>query len=155
MNFFSIDGSAELDKTDDPSLVFHHKNEPNNFSGIIELPYLDSIYFFEIKSKKLDLNSTTAMDCLVELNCCFDRNVEIGMYCYFSNSSIKTQQISIANIVGKPNNTEWNKIYINLERERLDVLSKGLTYFEVYMKCGIPRDTTARFLFDNIKVVHR
>jgi hypothetical protein len=154
LNFYSIEGSAKLEITDDPNLLFHYPNEPNKYSGIIELPFSDTIYFFEIKSKELKLNSNTAMDCLVELNCRFDANVEIGMYCYFSNSSIRTQRISIANIVGKSNNTEWNKIYANLEQERLAALSKGMTHFEIYMRCGIPKYSTARFLFDNIKVVY-
>ena len=156
LKFFPVEGSAKLDKTNDPALIFHYRNEPNNFSGIITLPYADSICFFEIKTAKLELNSNTAVDCCVELNYCFDENVEIGMYCYYSpNSSTRTQQIPIANVVGTENNTEWNKIYINLADEMAVATTSGMTHFEVYMKCGIPKEKTAKFLFDNIKIVHR
>jgi len=155
LNFYPIDKSAKLEKTNNPELVFHYRKEPNNFSGIINLPSADNSYFFEIKSTKLKLNSNIATDCFVELNYCFDEDVEIGMYCYFSpNSSNRTQQIAIAKIFGKKENKEWNKIYVNLTDEMGTATTKGLTDIEIYMKSGIPQNTTARFLFDNIKVVY-
>jgi len=156
LNFYPVDSSAKLEKTSDPQLLFRYRDEPNNFSGIITLPYNDTIYFFEIKSTKLELNANKAMDCIAELNFCFDANVEIGMCCYFPpSSSTRTQQLSIANLVGKPNNTEWNKIYVNLTEDMRNATLKGMTHFDIYMKCGIHKDSTARFLFDNIKVVYR
>jgi hypothetical protein len=91
----------------------------------------------------------------VELNFCFDANVEIGMYCHYPNSSIKTEQIPIANIIGRENNTEWNKIYVNLADEMAVATNKNMTHFDIYMKCGIPKGEKAKFLFDNIKIVHR
>jgi hypothetical protein len=30
----------------------------------------------------------------------------------------------------------------------------NMTHFDIYMKCGIPKNKKAKFLFDNIKVVH-
>jgi hypothetical protein len=157
LNFYAIEGSAKLEKTNDPQLLFCYKNEPNNFSGIITLPYSDSIYFFEIQTNThLFFNSNSVMDCIAELNYFFDANVEIGMYCYFPpNSSFRTQQIPIANIVGRKENNDWNKIYVNLTDEMRNATLNGMTHFDIYMKCGIHRDSTARFLFDNIKVVHR
>ena len=156
LKFAGINGGAELEKTQDASLLFHYRSEPNNFSGIINLPASDSIYFFEIKTiSPLYLTSNSATDCLMEMNFCFDANVEIGMYCYYPNASIQIEQIPMTNIVGKPNNTEWNKIYFNLTTEMRDATTKGMTHFDIYMKCGIHKDSTARFLFDNIKVVHR
>jgi hypothetical protein len=93
----------------------------------------------------------------MELNFCFDVNVEVGMYCHFSPSSgIKTQQIPIANIIGRPDNSEWNKIYINFTDEmRTATASNGMINFDVYMKCGIKEGENAKFLFDNIKIVYR
>jgi len=158
LKFYAVEKSAKLEKTNDPSLLFYYKKDPpNNFSGIITLPYTDTIYFFEIQTNThLFFNSNTVMVCVVELNHCFDANVEIGMYCYFPpTSSNRTQQIPIANIVGKPSNTEWNKIYVNLTDEMRNATLKNMTHFDVYMKCGIPKDSSARFLFDNIKIVYR
>ena len=156
LKFHSVNGGAELKKTQDTSLLFHYRNEPNNFSGIIELPAADSIYFFEIQTTSpLQLNAKSADMCFVELNFCFDYNVEIGIYCHFpASSSMKTLQIPIANIIGRENNTEWNKIYINLTDEMADVKVSSMTHFDIYMKCGIPKNKKAKFLFDNIKVVH-
>jgi len=156
LSFHSVNGGAELKKTQDASLLFRYRNEPNNFSGIIELPFADSIYFFELQTiTPLYLTSNSAKDCLMELNFCFDANVEVGIYCHYANSSIKTRQIPIANIIGAPNNTEWNKIYINFTDEMIDATAKSMTHFDIYMKCGIHKNSTAKFLFDNIKVVHR
>jgi len=157
LKFYSVNGGAELKKTQDEALLFRYRNEPNNFSGIIELPASDSIYFFEIQTTTpLQFNSISAKDCMVELNFRFDANVEIGMYCHFPPSSSKrTQQIPIANIIGDTNNTEWNKIYINLADEMNVYTTQGMTHFDIYMKCGIPRGEKAKFLFDNIKIVYR
>ena len=162
LSFHSVNGGAKLEKTQNDTLLFKHKNEPNNYSGIIDLPASDSIYFFEIQTASpLYLTYNTAPDCFVELNFCFDANVEIGIYCHFPpNSSTRTQQIPIANIIGDSINTDsaqwkWNKIYINLTDEMNTATGKGMTHFDIYMKCGIPRNRKAKFLFDNIKVVHR
>jgi len=157
LKFYSVNNGAELKKTQDEALLFRYKNEPNNFSGIIELPASDSIYFFEIQTvSPLQLNSNLVKDCLMELNFCFDANVEIGIYCHFpAILSKKTQQIPIANMIGDSNNTEWNKIYINFTDEMNMYTNQGMTHFDIYMKCGIPRGKKAKFLFDNIKVVYR
>jgi hypothetical protein len=157
LKFFPITGSAALEKTQDPALLFHYPNEGNNFSGIIQLPFADTVYHFEIKTsdQALPFNANSATDCFVELNYCFTENVEIGIYAHSSTSST-ARQYSICNIVGSPDNSEWSKIYVNLT----DVMSSAtvnmnMTHFDIYMKCGIPRNKTARFLFDNIKVIHR
>jgi hypothetical protein len=156
LKFFPIAGSAALEKTQDPDLLFHYPNESNNFSGIIQLPFADTIYHFEIKTtdQALPFNSNSATDCFVEMNYCFTENVEIGIYAHSPTSS--TRQYSICNIVGTPDNVEWGKIYVNLT----DIISSAtvnmnMTHFDIYMKCGISRNKTARFLFDNIKVIHR
>lgn len=154
LKFSSVPNSAELKKTNDNNLIFHNGNEPNTYSGIIELPTADDISFFEIKTTSaLWLNSYSATYCFVELNFCFTENVEIGMYCYYKSSS--PRQIALTNIIGKENNTEWNKIYVNLTKEMGDATAAGMTHFEVYMKSGIPKGKTARYLFDNIKLIHQ
>jgi hypothetical protein len=48
MSFHSVNGGAKLKPTADASLLFHYKNEPNNYSGIIQLPDSNNVYFFEI-----------------------------------------------------------------------------------------------------------
>ena len=156
LKFFSIDSGVVLRKTNDNSLVFRNGNEPNNFSGIIELPASDNIYFFEIKTTSpLMFNSSSAIDCFVELNFCFTQNVDIGIYCHYPSASSK--QVPIITIIGQENNTEWNKIYVNLTKEMVDATTStfGMTHFDVYMKSGVPKGKTARYLFDNIKIVHR
>ncbi len=157
LKFYSIPGSAELKKTQDSSLIFHYRNEPNNFSGIIELPDADTIHYFDIRTTSpIYLNSNSVSECFVEINYCFTQNVEIGLYCYSSSSSVTTKQVPIANIVGTQDNLTWNKVYINLTDEMADAtINMGMTHFNIYMKSGISRGNTARFLFDNIKVVYR
>jgi hypothetical protein len=159
---FSSNTGAALNKTQDTSLLFHYPNERNNFSGIIQLPFEDTVYFFEIKTTSpLRFNSLSATDCFVEINYCFTEDVEIGIYAHSKNSSTSiTRQYSICNIIGSSDNMgdhpQWGKIYVNLT----DIMANAttamnMTHFDIYMKCGIPRDKTARFLFDNIKVAHR
>lgn len=159
LKFSPIEGSAELKKTNVDSFLFHHHNEANSFSGKIELPASDSIYFFEIRTAApLNFNATSAKYCFVELNFCFTENVEIGMYCHYPpNSSVRTQQVAIVNIKGEEKymkEPEWNKIYVNLTKEMVDATAMGMTHFDIYMKSGIQRGKTARFLFDNIKIAH-
>jgi hypothetical protein len=38
---------------------------------------------------------------------------------------------------------------------RQATVNMNMSSFDLYMKCGIANNKTARFLFDNIKVVHR
>ena len=153
LKFFSPDSNVTLNKTKDNNLVFRHGNEVNNFSGIIELPVND-VHNFEIKTTSpLRLNSNSAMDCFVEMNFCFTENVEIGMYCHFPNSNSK--QVTLITIIGRENNTDWNKIYVNLAKEMKDATAMGMTHFDIYMKSGVPKGKYARYLFDNIKVVYQ
>jgi hypothetical protein len=150
----TITRGAELTKTQDSALLFRYPNEINHFSGIIQLPYEDTIYHFEIKTTEpLRFNSLSATDCFVEMNYRFTENVEIGIYAY--SSSYTTRQYSICNIVGTQN-SQWGKIYVNLTDIMSDAtVNQEMTHFDIYMKSGVSRNSTARFLFDNIKVVHR
>ncbi|MDR1459379.1 MAG: hypothetical protein LBI60_04120, partial [Bacteroidales bacterium] len=132
LNFYSIEGSAALEKTQDPALLFHYPNENNNFSGIIQLPFADSVYYFEIKTidRALPFNANSVTDCFVEMNYCFSENVEIGIYVHSSTSI--TRQYSICNIVGTPN-LEWGKIYVNLTDIISDATANmSMTHFDIY-----------------------
>jgi hypothetical protein len=157
LTFSPVEGSATLNKTQDSSLIFHYPNEINNFSGIIQLPFEDTVYHFEIKTTEpiyLTANSVKVA-CFVELNYCFSENVEIGIYAHSSSSSIISRQYSICNIMGT-SNLEWGKIYVNLTNIiNSATVDMTMTHFDIYMKCGISRNKTGRFLFDNIKVIHR
>lgn len=155
LKFSSVSESKVLEKTQESSLLFHYPNEPNNFSGIIQLPFQDTINFFEIKTTDpiyLDATSTTV--CFVEMNYRFEENVEIGIYAYSSSSAYSNRQYSICNIIGTPD-SEWGKIYINLTDVMLDAtVNMTMSHFDIYLKCGISSNKTARFLFDNIKVIY-
>ncbi|MDR0603220.1 MAG: hypothetical protein LBG80_02820 [Bacteroidales bacterium] len=158
LTFSPGEGSAPLNKTQDTSLMFHYPNEMNNFSGIIQLPFEDTVYHFEIKTKEpLHLNANSVkVACFVEMNYCFSEDVEIGVYAHSSSSSVSVpQQYSICNIMGT-SNLEWGKIYVNLtDIINSATVNMSMTHFDIYMKCGISRNKTGRFLFDNIKVIHR
>ncbi|MDR2408736.1 MAG: hypothetical protein LBE13_11580 [Bacteroidales bacterium] len=158
LKFSPVEGSATLNKTQDNSLLFHYPNEKNEFSGIIQLPYEDTVYHFEIKTTApiyLTANSVKVA-CFVELNYCFSENVEIGIYAHSSSSSsLISRQYSICYIMGT-SNLEWGKIYVNLT----DIINSAtvdmtMTHFDIYMKCGVSKNKTGRFLFDNIKVIHQ
>jgi hypothetical protein len=156
LNFMPIAGSAPIEKTQDAALVFQYNKEINNFSGIITLPYADTIPFFEIKTTTpLYLNSQSVSDCFVEMNYRFTHDVEVGLYCHSTNTSYRTRQVPIVIVKGY-SDAQWDKIYINLTDEMNDAtLSMSMTHFDLYIKGGVPSGEKARLLFDNIKIVYR
>ncbi|MDR1878629.1 MAG: hypothetical protein LBQ64_03575 [Bacteroidales bacterium] len=152
LKFSPETGSAPLEKTQDSSLLFSYANEANRFSGIITLPYADTVPFFEIKTTApLYLTPQTATDCFIEINYSFSQDVEIGLYCH---SAYQTRQVPIMIVKGQEN-PQWDKIYVNLTDEIGSAYSQTqMTHFDIYMKSSVPVGKTARYLFDNIKIVY-
>ena len=152
--FESMSG-ASLEKTNDSSLMFHYGGELNNFSGIIDIASEDSVNYFEIKSVIVDLNSNTVMDCFVELNYRLTHAVEFGIYCHSKNMNYRSKQVGILNLPGQED-PQWNKIYVNLTDElRNATNTMEMSHYEIYMRGGVPKGESGRFLFDNIKLVYR
>ena len=156
LKFFSTVG-ASLEKTNDSALMFHYPGETNNYSGIINVSSTDSLNYFEIKSNAINFNSNTAQDCFIELNYSFTEDVEVGIYCHSNDPNYRSMKVDIVNVKGNKN-LEWNKIYVNLTdemRKATQPTNVKMDYFEVYMKSGVPKGESGRFLFDNIKLVYR
>ncbi len=118
----------------------------------------DSLSYFEIKSQ---LITKLPIDCFVELNYWFTEDVEVGVYCYTSNSQYKPKKVGIANIRASDMDEKgetWKKIYINLTDELNGASgSEGIDMdsFAVYFSGGTSDAKEARFLFDNIKLIYR
>jgi len=150
------EGGAPLEQTNDESLIFHYPKEPNNYSGIIELPYNDSIKYFEIRTtSQVELNANKISYCLMELNFCITDDIEIGIITHSANSEIKDQQIALANLIGSKNqNPEWKKAYINYTEIIREAATSQMKNFDIYIKTYTPTSGKARFLFDNIKLVY-
>jgi hypothetical protein len=159
LKFSPDSGSAPLEKTQDTFLLFRHANEVNRFSGIITLPYADTLPFFEIKTTS-PLYFTYPGDFyyFVEINYCFSQNVEIGLYCHSADQT--PRQVPIVIVKGQENlqwekEPPWEKIYVNLTDEISAAYSQTqMTHFDIYMKSSVPVGKTARYLFDNIKIVY-
>jgi hypothetical protein len=153
--------SAPMTKTSDENLTFHFPKENNNYSGIIELPYKNdsaTVYHFEIRTvTPIELTSQNMLDCLMEINFCITHNVEIGMIVHSVSPTIPDKRIEIAKLSGydtvstvKP---VWKKVYANFTQE----IGKAteMKNFDIYIRATINDNEKARFLFDNIKLLHQ
>ena len=154
--FSSVEG-APLNIGNDDDLRFKYPGEYNGKYGIITISPEDSLPYFEIKSPTI---TSLPIDCFIELNYWFTEDVEVGIYCYTSNSQYKSKKIGIANI--RASDTEkgesWKKIYINLIDEiNNESGSSGINMdsFAFYFIGSASNGKNARFLFDNIKLIYR
>lgn len=155
--FFSLVEGAPITLGNDDDLRFKYPGEDNGKYGIITISPEDSLPYFEIKSEIIE---KTPIDCFVELNYWFTEDVEVGVYCYTSNSQYKPKKVGIANI--RASDTEqgenWKKIYINLTKELNDAAGADgidMDSFSVYFIGNAYSGKEARFLFDNIKLIYR
>ena len=155
IRFNAYETSAPLEKTSDEALIFRHPQEDNNYSGIIELPYNDTIHHFEIRTiTPVNLTAQDINYCLMEINFRITHDVEIGMIAHSAYSSIPAQQIPLAHLVGNQN-PEWKKVYVNFTQRIGGSSSFQMKNFDIYIRATIPyNEKNARFLFDNIKIVY-
>jgi len=164
-NTFTAYGtSAPLDRTDNPDLIFRQTNESNNYSGIIDLPHTNdtaTVYHFEIRTiSPVDLTFRNSDYCLMELNFCITDNIEIGMIAHSASSSFINKQIPLANLSGvdrtKNEKPVWKKAYINFSQGiGEEGASMQMKDFDIYIRSTVTSSTKdARFLFDNIKLIH-
>lgn len=145
----SLDSTArslyKLQRTTDPSLVFHLNGEYNSASGMVLVPS-DTGIFECVTHDEYDVPAYSK-DVFLELNYKTNNAVTVGI---FVNTSMQTIQEPI--IVLNPN-TEWNKIYINLTAALAN--HQDAITFKVFF--GITKNSDvaeAQFLVDNIKLVH-
>lgn len=152
---FSLVEGAPLNIGNDDNLRFKYPNEYNGKYGIITISPEDSLSYFEIKSPTI---TSLPIDCFIELNYWFTEDVQVGIYCYTSNSQYKSKKIGIANIRASDieKGETWKKIYINLideinyEWDRIN-----MDGFAFYFIGNASHGESARFLFDNIKLIYR
>ena len=145
----SIDTTArssyKLERTTDPDLIFHQPGDVNEASGIALIPSDTSI--FECVSHdafELPVNGT---DVFLELNYKTNNAVTVGLFVYTSAKTIQ-ESLLVLN-----RNTAWNKIYINLTAALVN--HQDATNFRIFF--GVVKESDvadARFLVDNIKLVH-
>ena len=161
--FTAYGKSAPMRKTSDEALLFHHPQEENNYSGIVELPYNDNdtatVYHFEIRTiNPVELTYQSAYYCLMEINFCITHDVEIGMITHSANSIILDKQVPLANLTGYENisnqNPVWKKVYVNFTEEIGYASSDQMKNFDIYIRSTISTNEKARFLFDNIKLIY-
>ncbi|MCL2131721.1 MAG: hypothetical protein FWH36_04610 [Lentimicrobiaceae bacterium] len=154
--------SAPLKRTSDEALKFYYPKEINNYSGMVELPYYNDtldkdIYHFEIRTiKPVTLTSQHILDCLMEINFRITHNVEVGMIIHYANTAIADRQVAAANLTGyddlSSQDNVWRKVYVNFTQIINE--TSQMQSFDVYIRGTIPSNEKARFLFDNIKLIH-
>jgi hypothetical protein len=145
----SIDTTArslyKIQRTTDPDLVFPQPGEVNHAVGMVLIPS-DTGIFECVSHDSFELPSN-GTDVFLELNYMTNNAVTVGLFVHTSSSTIQEGLLSLNR------NTTWNKIYINLTAAVAN--HKDAINFRVFF--GIIKEADvaeARFLVDNIKLVH-
>jgi hypothetical protein len=149
---FSIDStsrsSIKIQRTSDPTLIFDPANltgDYNSYSGMVIVPSDTAIFECVSRDEFVLPNDGSAI--FLEMNYKTNNAVTVGLFVKTSSQIIQ-EPLMVLN-----RNSEWKKIYINLTSAvgtHQDALNFRI-FFGVVKETDV---TEARFLLDNIKLVH-
>ncbi len=137
--------TVDIEKINDPDLIFHQPGENNNFSAFIRLP-ADSSIFEAVSTQKYSFpGNGTAI--FLEMNFKTNHNLVVGVF--YSLSGFRVQRPLL--ILNKTE--DWNKIYVNLTVPKYE--NPSATEFQIFMGTEKEDGTEEALIYlDNIKLVH-